>query len=154
MTVSGLRKEIAKGRLEVELIAGKQFTTLLAIARMRELCRVPKKKEAPSQPEIAGASALLIKWIVENCSVHVAHEVNKASLMQTREAVVCRIEIRDQHASLLTMQLKICLQPAVLQSIDNFASDLGGHREPPFPPNGKGFIARDYCQNQTTQLLK
>lgn len=31
LTVAGLRKEIARGRLEVELIAGKQFTTLAAI---------------------------------------------------------------------------------------------------------------------------
>jgi len=38
MTVSGLRKEIGRGRLEVEIIAGKQFTTLANIARMRELC--------------------------------------------------------------------------------------------------------------------
>lgn len=40
ITVTGLRSEIAKGRLEVELIAGKLFTTLGAIARMRERCRV------------------------------------------------------------------------------------------------------------------
>ncbi len=58
MTVSGLRKEIAKGRLEVELIAGKQFTTLLAIARMRELCRVskPRKLAAPEPATIEAAS--------------------------------------------------------------------------------------------------
>jgi hypothetical protein len=58
MTVSGLRKEIAKGHLEVELIAGKQFTTLLAIARMRELCRVPKKREPLSQPEMMQAASV------------------------------------------------------------------------------------------------
>jgi hypothetical protein len=40
MTVSGLRREIAKGRLAVEVIAGKQFTTLENIRRMRESCRV------------------------------------------------------------------------------------------------------------------
>jgi hypothetical protein len=40
MTLSGLRREIARGRLEAELIAGKYFTTLADIARMRELCRV------------------------------------------------------------------------------------------------------------------
>jgi len=31
MTVSGLRREIARGRLAVEIIAGKQFTTLADI---------------------------------------------------------------------------------------------------------------------------
>ena len=44
ITVAGLRREIAKGRLEVELIAGKLFTTLGAIAQMRERCRVIPKK--------------------------------------------------------------------------------------------------------------
>lgn len=37
MTVSGLRRETARGRLEIEVIAGKHFTTLAAIARMRQL---------------------------------------------------------------------------------------------------------------------
>ncbi len=43
MTVSGLRKEINRGRLEIEMIAGKQFTTLAAIERMRELCREQRR---------------------------------------------------------------------------------------------------------------
>jgi hypothetical protein len=43
MTVSGLRREASKGRLAVELIAGKQFTTLRDIQRMREQCRAPQK---------------------------------------------------------------------------------------------------------------
>ena len=43
MTVSGLRKEIERGRLVVEMIAGKQFTTLANIAEMRRLCRVAPK---------------------------------------------------------------------------------------------------------------
>jgi hypothetical protein len=46
ITVTGLRNEIAKGRLEVELIAGKLFTTLGAIARMRERCRVTPKERS------------------------------------------------------------------------------------------------------------
>ena len=41
ITVSGLRREIARGRLAFEMIAGKQFTTLTNIAEMRELCRTP-----------------------------------------------------------------------------------------------------------------
>ncbi|WP_271582686.1 hypothetical protein [Bradyrhizobium sp. CCBAU 45389] len=43
LTVKGLRKEIEKGRLEVELIANKHFTTLAAIERMRALCKVAPK---------------------------------------------------------------------------------------------------------------
>ena len=43
MTVSGLRREAARGRLVIERVAGKDFTTLAAIERMRELCRVEAK---------------------------------------------------------------------------------------------------------------
>jgi len=44
MTASGLRREAARGRLRIERIAGKDFTTLDDIKRMRELCRVPTKE--------------------------------------------------------------------------------------------------------------
>src|SRR6266446_6029844 len=44
MTVSGLRREAARGRLRIERIAGKDFTTLDEIKRMRELCRVQAKE--------------------------------------------------------------------------------------------------------------
>ncbi|AJA65744.1 bll1586 [Bradyrhizobium diazoefficiens USDA 110] len=40
MTASGLRRESARGRLIIERIAGKDYTTLFYIERMRELCRV------------------------------------------------------------------------------------------------------------------
>src|ERR1017187_3144919 len=43
MTASGLRKEAARGRLVIERIAGKDYTTLANIERMRELCRVQIK---------------------------------------------------------------------------------------------------------------
>jgi len=43
MTVSGLRREIARGRLTSEFMAGKYFVTLAAIDDMRSLCRVPAK---------------------------------------------------------------------------------------------------------------
>jgi len=43
MTPSALRREAARGRLRIERIAGKDFTTLNDIKRMRELCRVQVK---------------------------------------------------------------------------------------------------------------
>jgi hypothetical protein len=43
MTASGLRREGARGKLVVERIAGKDYTTLVNIERMRELCRVEVK---------------------------------------------------------------------------------------------------------------
>ena len=39
----GLRKESEAGRLETFVVAGKHFTTLAAIERMKELCRVQPK---------------------------------------------------------------------------------------------------------------
>jgi len=46
MTVSGLRREIARGNLAIEMIAGKQFTTLRDIEKMRLKCR--ENQRAPA----------------------------------------------------------------------------------------------------------
>src|SRR3954466_12701521 len=43
MTASGLRREAARGRLRVERVANKDFTSLQAIDEMRKLCRVEQK---------------------------------------------------------------------------------------------------------------
>src|SRR6266436_6622882 len=43
MTASGLRREAERGRLVIERIAGKDYTTLAHIERMRELCHVEAK---------------------------------------------------------------------------------------------------------------
>src|SRR5689334_10842719 len=51
MTASGLRREAARGRLCVERIAGKDYTTLEAIERMRELCRVRAKEPGCTSEE-------------------------------------------------------------------------------------------------------
>jgi hypothetical protein len=50
ITVSGLRKEAAKGRLIIERIAGKDFVTLAAINAMRAACRVDDPKRSRSGP--------------------------------------------------------------------------------------------------------
>ncbi|KJC53563.1 hypothetical protein UP06_00330 [Bradyrhizobium sp. LTSP857] len=46
MTVSGLRREARAGRLVVERIANKDFTSLRAIEEMRKLCRVKAEGRA------------------------------------------------------------------------------------------------------------
>lgn len=47
MTASGLRKEAAKGRLVIERVAGKDYTTLGNIKKMREACQpVPKAPDS------------------------------------------------------------------------------------------------------------
>jgi hypothetical protein len=43
MSVSGLRREAARGRLVIERVAGKDYTTLQAIEEMRTLCRLERK---------------------------------------------------------------------------------------------------------------
>jgi hypothetical protein len=50
MTASGLRREAARARLVIERIAGKDYTTLANIERMRELCRL-----APDHTSISDA---------------------------------------------------------------------------------------------------
>ncbi|MET4229845.1 hypothetical protein ABIB83_004613 [Bradyrhizobium sp. I1.8.5] len=65
MTASSLRREAERGRLAIERIAGKDFTSFQAIAEMRKACRVDRK-ETPSFPHGAfsvkrsGAS-----WVVD-----------------------------------------------------------------------------------------
>ena len=44
MGASGLRREAARGRLVIERTAGKDYTTLAEIERMREQCRVEPKE--------------------------------------------------------------------------------------------------------------
>jgi hypothetical protein len=55
MTVSGLRREAAKGRLVIERIAGKQFVTLQAINEMRAQCRADQKVPASTSANVAAA---------------------------------------------------------------------------------------------------
>ena len=64
MTVSGLRREAARGRLRIERIAGKDFTTLNEIKRMRELCRVPAREprmeNAPTNLTVQSGSEAVV----------------------------------------------------------------------------------------------
>jgi hypothetical protein len=57
MTASGLRKEAGRGRLVIERTAGKDYTTLAAIAHMRKLCRQNPKDRASGSGEPAAIGA-------------------------------------------------------------------------------------------------
>jgi hypothetical protein len=51
MTMSGLRREARRGRLSIERIAGKDYTTLSDIEQMRVRCRVEAKvRDSGSAP--------------------------------------------------------------------------------------------------------
>jgi len=58
LTKSGLRREIARGNLECEVIAGKHFVTLAGIERMRALCRVNRKDPVSTFAIDAGENPL------------------------------------------------------------------------------------------------
>src|SRR5215212_944809 len=55
MTASGLRKEARRGRLTIERIAARDYTTLANIEKMRELCRVDPRASTSTS---ANANAL------------------------------------------------------------------------------------------------
>ena len=58
MTASGLRREAGRGHLTIERIAGKDFTTLGAIAEMRERCRVqPHHPDSGSENAVTGQTS-------------------------------------------------------------------------------------------------
>src|SRR6266446_6927173 len=57
MMASGLRREADRGRLVIERVAGKDYTTLANIERMRELCRVQAKARDSTCAGHAQASA-------------------------------------------------------------------------------------------------
>jgi hypothetical protein len=66
MTASGLRREAARGRLIIERIAAKDFTTLANIERMRELCRVEVKVPDCGSEDVGegppnGSSSIMVK---------------------------------------------------------------------------------------------
>jgi hypothetical protein len=73
MTASGLRREAARGRLELERIAGKDYTTLDAIRRMRERCRVQAKEPGcTSEKRDTLTAAHQAVWIIEDGDRHIA----------------------------------------------------------------------------------
>ena len=57
MTASGLRREGARGRFVIERIAGKDYTTLANIERMRELCRVEARVPGCGSGPLAAKAA-------------------------------------------------------------------------------------------------
>jgi hypothetical protein len=56
MTASGLRREAKRGRLVIERVAGKDYTTLNHIKRMRELCHVSQARRDSGNGRNGGIS--------------------------------------------------------------------------------------------------
>jgi hypothetical protein len=72
MTASGLRREAARGRLTIERIAGKDFTTLGAIAEMREKCRA-QQHHPDSTCESAATAAINGSSLTKDANYAQAH---------------------------------------------------------------------------------
>jgi len=97
MTASGLRREYARGRLVIERIAGKDYTTLRAIGRMRELCRVENLGRASGcSPPTADATAIS------------SRPCGASKTVDTSTAQATALRIADQ---LITQHSKRPLQP-------------------------------------------
>lgn len=91
MTAAGLRREAGRGRLTIEKIAGKDFTTLAAIKRMRELCRVQQKESGSgsgasggtpmekSSEKPSGSSEMDRSRLSQAAVVTIAQELKKPS---------------------------------------------------------------------------
>jgi hypothetical protein len=82
MTVSGLRREALRGRLVVERIAGKDFTTLANIDHMRELCRVQTREpDCSSATHVSKEKSLSLK---PSGSSKMAADISPRDALRTR----------------------------------------------------------------------
>jgi hypothetical protein len=89
MTASGLRREAERGRLIIERIANKDYTTLAQIERMRELCRVEAKvPTSGSVPpaESTGVSSHAPSGSLSTATVISARDALKAKLERRKSA--------------------------------------------------------------------
>jgi hypothetical protein len=76
MTAKGLRREAERGRLVIERIAGKDFTTLRAIADMRKLCRVVPKSRSESPPTSLRPDASLCELSLQQAQRRLEAKIN------------------------------------------------------------------------------
>ena len=92
ITASGLRREGSRGRLQIERIAGKDYTTLAEIGRMRERCRVENNhpgftsapsegtNRASSEQEPSGLSSMAASTSPQDACPAVAAHTNASSM--------------------------------------------------------------------------
>ncbi|WP_407122718.1 hypothetical protein [Bradyrhizobium sp. STM 3561] len=158
MTASGLRREAIRGRLVVERIAGKDYTTLAAIAKMRELCRVPAKNDMivgrlnspPESPDVEDRSSLLVKLEVRrngplrlrerlrsDCAE--ADKANKARPISKRERDALKLcfEVRGMSITLDKHWPRTALWLVLHGLIQATGHDLHGNRIYRITPEGE-----------------
>ena len=89
MTVGDLRRERDCNRLVIEKIAGKEFTTLAHIERMRELCREEGRDEEFS-------SRFLAETRAEKARVHQTGSLEATAGMLAQAALQMRLQPRKK----------------------------------------------------------
>jgi hypothetical protein len=86
MTASGLRRESARGRLIIERIAGKDYTTFAHINEMRMQCRVGAKGR------VCGGEKIALR--TEKLSPEEHGLLSMAASISPRDALLAKIERR------------------------------------------------------------
>src|ERR1700686_4087171 len=92
MTAAGLRREGARGRLMIERIAGKDYTTLANIERMRELCRVETRvpdstSESAEGEKLSGSSSTTVVRSAQARARAISARLKKCSPTTSGESV-------------------------------------------------------------------
>ena len=101
MTVSGLRREARRGRLRIERIANKDFTTLTAIREMRERCRIQAvaKVNFPSRADDGDDKPPIRNYAVRDAALRRLREQRRQAAEQDtsvtpREALLAHLASR------------------------------------------------------------
>jgi hypothetical protein len=109
MTASGLRREGARGRLVIERIAGKDYTTLANIDRMRELCRVEAKvpvsgcarpntiDRESSRTPLSGSSKMADTARARDAALMMIEGLKRPSLSTSRESTLPKPKAGSVH---------------------------------------------------------
>jgi hypothetical protein len=84
MSASGLRREASKGRLTVERIAGKDYTTIDSINLMRKRCRVQAKERDYGCDPLAAKPVALSRTLFGSLSM--ANGISPRDALEARLA--------------------------------------------------------------------
>lgn len=87
MTVSGLRREAKRGRLVVERIAGKDYTTLAYINQMREQCRIEARGPVSISDErgVTRPADILRSGLSSTAKISAARDALRTILQEPRK---------------------------------------------------------------------
>ncbi|WP_198065668.1 excisionase [Rhizobium leguminosarum] len=90
MTESGLKREIERGRLECERIAGKTYVSLNDIKRMRELCRESRRGSANTSASEKGGRLSGSSSMAEMKSAQDAARMTALALIERSKSTLPR----------------------------------------------------------------